>query len=312
MMQYWLIAVGGGVVSASLYLSVVLGSSGAMLLAYLAQLPLFVAALGFGTVAGLTASGAGTVMVALLGGVLAGVLYLLVNGLPVVFMSQRALLSRTDQAGTTEWYPPGLLIAWLTGVGAGAFILVGLWLALGQQGLEESLRRFLMGGMERLAGSSGDDDRQRLVDVIVPWFPAAVVGSWIVMVTINGALAQGLLQRFQRNLRPAPDMAAIDLPPALPMALGVATLAWVLADGALGFIGRNVAMILLVPFFYLGLAVVHAFARDSRFRGWLLVTAYGSMMLLGWPVVLVAILGLFEQGLGLRRRIAGPPPTVKE
>src|SRR5256885_7941120 len=99
MVQYLLIAVGGGVLSASLYLSVVLGSAGAMLLAYLAQLPLFVAALGFGTVAGLTASGAGTIMVALLGGMLAGILHLLVNGVPVLLVSQRALLSRTDQSG---------------------------------------------------------------------------------------------------------------------------------------------------------------------------------------------------------------------
>jgi hypothetical protein len=312
MMQYWLIAVGGGALSASLYLSVVLGSAGAMLLAYLAQLPLFVAALGFGTVAGLTASGAGTVMVALLGGMLAGVLYLLVNGVPVLVMSRQALLSRSDADGGTEWYPPGLLIARLTMIGAGAFALVGLWLASSQPGLEESLRSFLLGGMERLAGASGDDDRRRLVDMIVPWFPAAVVGSWIVMVTINGALAQGLLARFHRNLRPSPEMAELALPSTLLMALAVAALAWIVADGALGFIGRNLAMILLVPFFYLGLAVVHAFARFSRFRGWMLVTAYGSMMVLGWPVLLVTVLGLFEQGLGLRRRIAGPPPAVKE
>src|SRR5438477_330936 len=146
MVQYWLIAVGGGVLSASLYLSVVLGSAGAMLLAYLAQLPLFVAALGFGTVAGLTASGAGMGIV---------------------------------------------------------------------------------------------------------------------------ALAGGLLQRFRGDLRPAPEMAQLDLPVALPMGLGVALAAWLIADGVLGFIGRNVAMIFLVPFFYLGLAVVHAFARDSRFRGWM-------------------------------------------
>ena len=71
-------------------------------------------------------------------------------------------------------------------------------------------------------------------------------------------------------------------------------------------------MILLVPFFYLGLAVVHTFARDSRYRGWMLIATYGSMLILGWPVVLVAMLGLFEQGLGLRRRIAGNPPALKE
>ncbi len=146
----------------------------------------------------------------------------------------------------------------------------------------------------------------------MPWFPAAVVGSWIVMVTVNGALAQGLLQRFQRNLRPSPDMAELSLPVAVPAALGVAAIAWVVADGALGFIGRNVAVILMVPFFFLGLAVVHAFVRGSRLRSWLLVSAYGSMMLFGWPVLLVAVLGLFEQGLGLRRRIAGGPPAVKE
>ncbi|MBI1778791.1 MAG: DUF2232 domain-containing protein [Proteobacteria bacterium] len=312
MVQYWLFALGGGALSASLYLSVVLGSSGAMLLAYLAQLPLFVAALGFGTMAGAAASGAGTLVVALAGGLLAGMLYLLVNGVPVLVMSQRALLSRETAAGEREWYPPGLLLAWLTALGAGAFILVGAILALGQSGLEDSVRSFLSGGMERIASGAAEDDRARLVDLIVPWFPAAVVGSWIIMVTINGALAQGLLQRFRRNLRPAPDMAAIALPPAMMAALGVSLVAWLIADGALGFIGRNVAVIMLVPFFFLGLAVVHAFARASRFRPWLLVSAYGSILLFGWPVVLVAVLGLFEQGMGLRRRIAGHPPAVKE
>lgn len=48
MVRFWLIAAGAGVVSGLLYLSVVLGQPSAMLLAYLAQLPLFAVALGMG------------------------------------------------------------------------------------------------------------------------------------------------------------------------------------------------------------------------------------------------------------------------
>ena len=310
MLRFGLIAAGAGVLSALLYLSVVLGQPSAMLLAYLAQLPLFAVALGMGGLAGVTATGSAAVVVSLVGGVIAGGLFLIVSGVPVMVVGRKALLNRQDADGKTEWYPLGLLVTWMVGMGAGAFVVAGALLSTSTEGLEASIRSFLGLGVDRLMASAAEADRQRILDAIVPWFPAAVVMSWLAMVAINAALAQGVLARFGRNLRPSPELADIELPGLLTIVLGIAGAAAVVGPDALGFIGRNLFLILLVPFFFLGLGVVHAVARKfSPQKPFILVAAYAAMLLLGWPVALVAGLGLFDQWLGLRRKLAAPSPA---
>ena len=310
MLRFGLIAAGAGVLSALLYLSVVLGQPSAMLLAYLAQLPLFAVALGMGGLAGVTATGSAAVVVSLVGGVIAGGLFLIVSGVPVMLVGRKALLNRQDADGKTEWYPLGLLVTWMVGMGAGAFVVAGALLAASTEGLEASIRSFLGLGVDRLMASAAEADRQRILNAIVPWFPAAVVMSWLAMVAINAALAQGVLARFGRNLRPSPELADIELPGLLTIVLGIAGAAAVVGPDALGFIGRNLFLILLVPFFFLGLGVVHAVARKfSPQKPFILVAAYAAMLVLGWPVALVAGLGLFDQWLGLRRKLATANPA---
>jgi hypothetical protein len=309
MARFWLIAIGAGALSALLYLSVVLGRPGAMVLAYLAQLPLFAVAFGMGGLASLTATGSAALIVAAVGGLIAGGLFLVASGLPVVVLGRKALLNRHTDEGKTEWYPLGLLLTWAVGIGAGAFAALGLVLALTTDGVESSVRGVLDGTLARMLAGGDEGGRQRLLDIVVPWFPAAVVISWLIMMAINAALAQGVLARFGRNLRPSPELADMELPQAMTLALGLSGLA-ALAPAAVGFIGRNLFMILLVPFFFLGLGVVHAVARKyAPQKPLILVAAYAVMIVLGWPVVLVAGLGLFDQWLGLRRRLAAAGPA---
>jgi hypothetical protein len=309
MVRFWLIAVGAGAISALLYLSVILGRPSAMLLAYLAQLPLFAVAFGMGGLASLTATGSAALIVASLGGVIAGILFLIASGLPVMVVGRQALLARQDE-GKTEWYPLGRLVTWIVGIGAGGFIVTGIALALTPDGLEASVRDFLGDALTRMMGAGEEAERQRVLDLVVPWFPAAVVVSWLVMIAINAALAQGVLARFGRNLRPSPELADIELPQTMTFALGLAGLAALFGPEAVGFIGRNLFLILLVPFFFVGLGVVHALARKfAPQKPLILVAAYAAIIVLGWPVVLVAGLGLFDQWLGLRRRFAAAGPA---
>ena len=102
----------------------------------------------------------------------------------------------------------------------------------------------------------------------------------------------------------------MELPQAMTLALGLAGLAALFAPAALGVMGRNLFMILLVPFFFVGLSVVHAVARRyAPHKPLILVAAYAAMIVLGWPVALVVGLGLFDQWLGLRRRLAVQGPA---
>jgi uncharacterized membrane protein len=125
----------------------------------------------------------------------------------------------------------------------------------------------------------------------------------MVTTVANGALAQGLLARFGANWRPSPPMAALALPVWLTVALAGAA-ALTIFPGAPRFIGLNMTIALFVAFCLGGLAVLHAAARRLSQPTMALVSFYTVATLFGWPFMIVAVLGLLESWLGLRRRLA--------
>src|ERR1700680_1138027 len=110
------IAAACGGVSACLYLGLVLGSPGALILVYLTQLPLFVAGLwlgaGAGTVGGLPA--AGGLLAA--SDLLVAAIFAALNAVPVAILVRQALLARRGSDGTLVWYPAGRLRVWVDGL----------------------------------------------------------------------------------------------------------------------------------------------------------------------------------------------------
>jgi uncharacterized protein YybS (DUF2232 family) len=308
-------AIGGGVLSALLYLSVVSGSFGSLILAYLAPLPLLMVGLGLGFRSCLVAGGTAIVVVSLLGGLLFGLTYGIANVAVTAVIVRQSLLARTGPDGGLEWYPPGLMLVILTGLGLAAIGLAALATLGSPGGLEGSVREFLTiglgGDLRSVPGATGQTEvpMADLVEGFTQVFPAMVVVSWLAMAIINAALAQGVLMRFGRNLRPAMRVSSIELPPwtSLPLA-AAGVLALVGGDGQIGYLAVNAAIVLLVPFFFAGLAVVHAFAGRRQARTLLLVVFYFFLLVSGWPIALVVGLGVIEQWAGLRRRFSRTGP----
>jgi hypothetical protein len=50
------------------------------------------------------------------------------------------------------------------------------------------------------------------------------------------------------------------------------------------------------------LAVIHTLVRRWSHPGWLLAAVYGALVLLGWPILAVLLLGFVEDWAHLRRR----------
>src|SRR3954453_13502074 len=123
------IAVGCGAAAACLYLAVVLGSPGAIILVYMTQLPLFMAGFWLGTgaaaLAGLTAS----LLLLAASDFLAAAIFAALDAGPVVLLVRQALLARRRGDARVTWYPPGVLAAWLTALALGgvaaAFLVLG-------------------------------------------------------------------------------------------------------------------------------------------------------------------------------------------
>lgn len=310
-----LLAACGGLASAVLYMSVLAGGLGALILAYLAPLPLMALGLGLGLTPILLGGIAAAAGIAAIAGTFAALAYAVTNLLPALVVVRQALLARTGPDGDLEWYPPGLLMAWLTALGVAILALGALLSADGGDGLEGRVRAFLSSGLGPALGMAGtppDAATQAFIDLVSSVFPAMVIASWLVMAIVNGALAQGLLMRFGRNRRPPMRMADLALPPATAAALAAAGVMAVATDGQLGYAALNAAVVLMVPFFFAGLSVVHAYAQGRKARGPILVGFYGLLLLLQWAIPLVVGLGLMEQWAGLRRRVARPRPDQED
>jgi hypothetical protein len=297
-----LAAIALGVAGGGLYLAVVLGSPGGLILVYLTQLPLFAAGLWLGVggaaIAGLTA----TLMLLAASDFLAAAVFAGLNVVPVTLLVRQALLARRQPDETVAWYPPGLLAAWLTGM-ALAGIGVAVIVFGGPEGLHTALREVIQEALDRLHFQPGTADEGDIADGLALVVPGIIAASWMVMAIINATLAQGVLTRFKVNWRPSPDLARLDLPLWSPLALAVAAALTMLGDVG-RFFGVNAIVTLSVPFCLAGLAVVHALTRRLSNARFVLILFYVLAGLFGWPLLVATALGLLEPWLRLRRRFA--------
>src|SRR5260370_18636582 len=87
-------AIASGVVAALLYLAVLTGSLGALILVYLVQLPLFGAGLSLGVKAAMVAGGTAAIVTIAPGGVLSGLLFFLPQALPPMLLFAPAVPRR--------------------------------------------------------------------------------------------------------------------------------------------------------------------------------------------------------------------------
>jgi hypothetical protein len=293
-------AIACGAVGACLYLAVMLGTPGALILVYMTQLPLFLAGLWLGTGAAALAGLTGSLVLLAFSDLLGTAVFAAVNAVPVLLLVRQALLAQRRSDGTLAWYPLGLLTAWLTGLAlagiAGALLLAG-----GSQGLQSALAGMVGEVLDRVA-QRPLPNRDQVAAALAMVIPGIVAASWMIMAAANAALAQGLLARFGANWRPSPQLAGLGLPLWVPVALGLAAVATVF-DGAPRFIGINMLIALSVPFCLAGLAVLHAAAQRLAHPAMALVGFYTLAGLFGWPLVAVALLGLLESWLGLRHRL---------
>ena len=305
MLKYSLTAVLLGGLSALLYLSVIV-TPGGVIMASFTQAPLFIAGLSLGLPAALMATAMASVSVMTAGGLLGGIVHALVNALPVLILLNRALLSRRAPDGGVEWYPPGLLVAWLSGLAAVTLGVLLTILAMGQGGMAGSVHRQI----ELILPMFGPNQEslRPLFEIVAPILPAIIVAAWMLVTMANGAIAQAITTGMRRALRPALKIAETELPNWLPIALVIAAGVVLLGHGLIATIAANATVILLVPFVVLGLAVVHVATRGVRARGFLLGGLYAVTAILTWPLIVIIALGLIEQGFGLKRRIAAAAP----
>jgi hypothetical protein len=305
-MNGWLksaaVGVGCGGLGGCLYLAASVGTPGALVLIYMTQLPLFVAGLWLGTNVAVVAGVTGALVLFAASDLMGAALFAALNAVPVVLLVRQALLARRGGDGTLLWYPPGLLMAWLT-ILALAGLATAILLLGGPESLHATLRGVVAEVLDRVAALQPIANREIVAETMATVIPGIVAASWMISSIGSAALAQGVLARFGANWRPSPHLAALGLPMWIPATLGLAAAATIVA-GPVRFVGINTMIALSVPFALAGLAVLHAAAQRLSQPAMALVCFYTVAALFGWPFLAIAVLGLLESWLHLRHRLA--------
>lgn len=305
-----ILALAAGLASALMFASLVSGAIIAVLLFYLAPLPLMVASLGWSAqhaAIGGIAAGSG---LGLLFGFPYLIAFVMTVALPAWWLGHLATLGRpaltTNGASpATEWYPPGRLLLWI--VGFASITSFAALLTLGTDGAEirDGLRRGL-GRMMDLRTAASPNGESNLIEAVVKIAPAAASVAAIMTLALNMWLAARITRTSGRLVRPWPNLNETTLPPMTLVALPVA-LAFCFTGGLHAIMAQIVAAALMVAYALTGLATFHTLTRGRANRRIWLASLYAVLFVFGWPAVGLVMLGLADAFFGLRLRRSKPP-----
>jgi hypothetical protein len=320
MLQLFLIGVSAGAATALLFASVASGSPLSVLLFYLAPLPILIAALGWSHWAALIAAIVASAGLAALFGSFFFVAFLLGVGLPAWWLGYLALLARPVPNGSPdklEWYPVGHLVVWAALLGA--LVVIATMLNFGTD--EESFRAALRSALERAFNIQGAapsspgapsprlPERSRLIEFLVGALPPAAAVLTTITNVVNLWLAARIVKVSGRMRRPPPDLSAMQFPSYAPP-LTAAAVAGSFLPGLIGIASGVVAAATLMAYAILGFAVLHAVTRGMNSRPLALGGVYVAVIVFGWPVLMMTLLGLADAVFDVRGRVArkrGPP-----
>ena len=308
MVQIVFIGLGAGIASALLFASVASGSPISILLFYLAPLPILLAGIGWSHLAALIAALAAATGLGALFGFWFLIAHLAGVGVPAYLIAYVAMLGRHAPDGTIEWYPAGKLVLWTAGIAAVSTALtipvfgsdLDSYRATVKQIFERVIRLQLgTPAGEPLKLPNGGDPAAAL-DLLATVMPPIAAAIAMLTSLLNLWLAGRIARVSGRLARPWPDLSAMNFPAMTPVVL-LAAIALSFLASIVGVAGGMLAACLLLAYAVLGFAVIHQLTRALSARGGILGTVWLVVLVLGWPVIVVALIGLADGLLDLRK-----------
>jgi hypothetical protein len=301
-----LIAIAAGCASALMFASIISGALISLLLFYLAPLPLMVAAIGWGplsaTIGGIGAAiGLGAIF-----GLPYCIAFVVMVAVPAWWLGHLALLGRPATSANPssngasppppdlEWYPVGRILLTL---GTDADAITG------------TLRRGLL-HIFSSSDAASTGEIEQFINALVTIAPAAAAIVAMMTLTLNLWLAARITATSGRLQRPWPDLKSTALP-SMALVLLFVAIALCFVGGLLAILALIVATALVMAYALTGFAVLHALTLALKSRALWLSCAYTVVIVFGWPVLVIAALGLADAVFGFRQRYlqSRPPPV---
>ena len=316
MISSLLIALAAGCASALMFASIVSGALISIFLFYLAPLPLMVACLGWGPMTATIGGIAAATALGLLFGMGYLAIFAITIAMPAWWLGHLALLGRPVEAPASvmsntgprmEWYPIGRILLWIA-IFASITTIAAL-LTLGTD--SDTILSVLKRSFARIMAGHTEGDAQSIATAIALIAPSAASVVAVITLTLNLWLAGRITVTSGRLKRPWPDLRTLALPPMTLVALCVA-IALTFLGSLVGMLAQIVTATLLMAYAFAGFATLHALTIGMRSRTLVLSLIYAMVMVLGWPMLALACLGLADAFFGFRRRAGErrPPETA--
>lgn len=316
-----LMGIGAGLVSAVLFMTVFSGSLLGVLLFYLTPLPVAIVSLGWNHRAGLVASAAGGIAVAVVFRPLTGVLFALSFALPSWWLAYLSLLAREAPASAVgkageavrQWYPLGALAMWAAGLCV--FLTFGLALTLGPEygvyrsAIEELVQAALQIGLgesiDELSGLGANSlSVETVASLMANYFvPGIAAAASTLLSLLILLIAAKLVSLSGRLSRPLPRVTREFVLPAATLIGLAASFVLIPFSGWPRFVAMAVAGAVLGLLAMQGLATAHVLIGRVAIRPIVLGIGYAMLLIAEpWTLISLSLLGLADMVLSLRSR----------
>ncbi|MBA8819740.1 DUF2232 domain-containing protein [Ochrobactrum sp. GPK 3] len=293
-----------GLASALMSSGVIVQSGMAMVLYFLTPLPIFVAALGWGSTAGIVAAAVATVAVGVFAVPMAALLMALTSYVPAAVGAYLSGLARpAEELGGPKdvmvWYPLSDIVFRLALMVAVSFVVIGAILGFGPDMARELANTVI----DRVAEAdpqftASDEMRDTMSALLMFALPAIQPATCLAILVGNLYLALRLTAMSGRLRRPRDDWPATLRMPRPALIVFAIALAVAFFSGAAGLVATVVVGALGAGFMMAGLAIMHMRTRGKVWRPVALWFAYLAIILFAFLLFVFMVVGLFDTSRG--------------
>ena len=267
-----------------------------------APVPVAAIGLSFGVAQAVMVSALAIIMTAIILSPPLAIVFAITFLVPTVVLVRQALLSRQAKNGDFVFFPLQqliLLTLGMTGIGTILlFLITG-----GANGLPLSFANAIQQSpeirstLQQVYNISSDDEILWIANVML----VSGFASWPLLLLGNMQIAQSLLVRVKRNLRPKENYDLLQLPRGLIVPLVIMMAGAALLPGWPATLSAALAAMILAAYFLLGLAIIHAISRHWNGRGFILAALYFLIFVMAWVIIPVSLMGLLDTRFDFRK-----------
>ncbi|MEM9330258.1 MAG: hypothetical protein AAGA53_02965 [Pseudomonadota bacterium] len=275
----------------------------------LGALPIYIAALGWGTHAGVAASIIAIIVAATLISPQAGVAVGLSLTIPASIIGHQANLAQETEDGKMEWYPLSQLLFNLAVVLSIALVALGYVMDYASYSdspeISATVSEFLRQNPPPTPLS--DEEVAQLTQSVFRLLPFMFAGMWLIVHITNLQLAALICRGSGKLPRPKDDIpASANMPNSGLFVLVASMVALLVLDGSLQSAAAVVCGTFLMAYAMVGLAGTHFQARSNPTSFFFLILSYIIIIIFFAPLFLFAIGGVIR---GLSKSKNTPPPA---